>query len=287
MITLLSGENDYELTKKIAQLKASFDGNAERFEGADLTKEQLADIFAGQTLFAMKRMIIIDNPASSPDLWQNLEMWVKRLNQDTTVHLIEPKVDKRTSAYKWLKKNVTMQEFPPIDTRDTSGLVKWLQVHADEKGLALTSQQARRLVDRAGSNQWELAHAVDKLVLAGEVTDQWIEDVIQTSPTENVFALFETVLNGQIERLQGMLQSLRQTEDPYRIMGLVNSQAMQLAVLTYGDGNVSKVATDTGASSSYAVWYLPWRCHRRARLVAVRNSQDLACCWRAQSSEAW
>lgn len=251
MITLLCGENDYELTKKVAQLKASFDGTSERYDADDLTKEQLADIFAGQTLFAMKRLVIIDMPSANADLWQSMQTWAERLSADTEIILVEPKPDKRMSTYKWLKKNADVQEFMALDERDQRGILKWLETYAAEHNVALTGQQLRRLVDRAGPDQWELSHAIDKLAMAGDITDQWIDDVVQASPAENVFAVFETVLNGDIARLQAMLRTLRQTEDPYRILGLINSQALQLTALVYGDGNVSKVASDTGASSSY------------------------------------
>ena len=35
------------------------------------------------------------------------------------------------------------------------------------------------------------------------------------------------------------------------------------------------------SSSSRACCTLPWSRQRRARLIAARSSQDLACCWRA------
>ncbi len=252
MITLLCGENDYELTKKVAQLKARFEGNAERYEAADLSNEQLADIFAGQSLFALKRLVILDAPSANSQLWSNLSSWTDRLSDDTQLVLVEPKPDKRTSTYKWLKKNVEVKEFPSIDIRDSRGLVAWIETYASEHGVQLTAQQARRLGDRAGPNQWELAHAIDKLALANDVTDQWIDDVTQDSPNANVFELFETVLSGDVPRLQALLATLRLNEEPYRLFGLINSQALQLAVLTYGDGNVSNVASDMGATSSYA-----------------------------------
>jgi DNA polymerase-3 subunit delta len=251
VIQLLTGENDYELTKKVAQLKADFDGVAERVDAADLTSEQLADVFAGQTLFALSRMVIIDQPSLNTELWQNMPAWAERLSSDTQILLVEPKLDKRTSAYKWLKKNVEVIEFPAFDARDSRTLTDWAESYAKQSAVALTAQQARRLVERTGANQWELAHAIDKLALAGEVTDQWIDDVTQGNPSENVFALFETVLGGNHDRLHESLQTLRLTEEPYRLLGLINSQALQLAALVYGDGNVNKVASDTGASSSY------------------------------------
>lgn len=251
MIRLLTGDNDYELTKKVAQLKAEFDGTSERVDAADLSKEQLADLFAGQTLFAVKRLVIVDNPSANGELWQNIAAWAERLSDDTDLVLVEPKPDKRTGPYKWLKQHAAVQEFAGFNHRDMRGLTQWIETYAAQKKLSLTGQQARRLVDRAGANQWELAHAIDKLALAGDATDQWIDDVTQGSPSENVFALFETVLNGDATRLHAMLASLRLTEEPYRLLGLITSQAVQLAVLTYGDGNVSKVASDMGASSSY------------------------------------
>lgn len=251
MITVFSGENDYELTKKVAQLKADFDGTAERYDANELSKEQLADIFAGQTLFSTARLVILDASSTNPDLWANIADWVGRLSDDTQMVLVEPKLDKRTSTYKWLKKNAQILEFSTFDPRDMRGLTQWIDTYAKQKHVPLTGPQSRRLAERAGANQWELAHAIDKLALAGGVTDQWIDDVTQASPTENVFALFETVLNGDVERLQAMLQTLKLSEDPYRMFGLINSQGLQLAVLTYGDGDVAKVTADTGASSSY------------------------------------
>lgn len=252
MITLLTGDNDYELTKKVAQLTADFDGQAERFDAAELTLESLSDIFAGQTLFSLKRLIFIDNPTSYADFWHNLPTWAARLSEDTQLVLVEPKPDKRTSTYKWLKKNADVQEYVVLDARDQRGLIQWVETLAKQKNVPMTNSQARRLAERAGANQWELAHAIDKLALAGEVTDEWIDDVTEGSPSANVFALFETVLNGNSIRLHELLGDLRLTEEPYRLLGLINSQAVQLAALVYGEGNSSKVASDIGSGSSYA-----------------------------------
>jgi len=251
VIKLLTGENDFELTKKVAQLKADFDGRAERYDAADLSAEQLADIFAGQTLFAMKRLIVIDLPSANSDLWQNLPTWNDRLSDDTELVLVEPKPDKRTSTYKWLQKNADVVVYDLIDPRDTNKMVKWVEAYAKQHGVALTTHQARRLATRAAGRQWELSHAVDKLALLPAVTDEWIDDVVDEHPSESVFALFETALSGDGERLATVLERLRQTEEPYRLFGLMVSQGLQLATLVYGDGNAQKVASDTGAKSSY------------------------------------
>lgn len=273
VITLLCGENDYELTKKVAQLKAEFDGAAERFDAVDLSREQLADIFAGQTLFATNRMIILDTPSGNNELWQDLPAWAERLGDHTRIILVEPKPDKRTSAYKWLKKNAQVQEFSRIDEH---AVAAWVASYANAQGVELTSAQTRRLIDRAGTDQWELAHAVDKLSLAGEVSDQWIDDVAQLSPSENVFALFEIVLNGDRSRLADAIDTLKATEEPYRVLALINTQALQLAAVVYGDGNASKVAADVGAKSAYPYQKLAPFASRLTKGQAKRMLEILA-----------
>lgn len=251
MIRLLCGENDFELTRRISQLKRESTESVEQYGAGDLTAERLADIFAGQTLFSTKRMVFIVSPSECSELWQNLETWLGRVSTDVELVLVEPKPDKRTAAYKWLKKNVTVEEFTLMTDRDMSKVLAWLEAYAAARNVSLTSAQAKRLVQRGGINQWALAQAVDKLSLAGEVTDQWIDTVIDQSPTESVFALFETALSGDTKRLKEVIEDLKTTEDPYRVLGLVNSQVIQLAVLVYGDGDVGKVAADTAAKSSY------------------------------------
>lgn len=284
MITLLCGENDYELTKKIAQLKADFEGRAERYDAPDLSSDQLADIFAGQTLFATDRLVILDSPSGNAQLWSGIEEWARRHDDQTHVVLVEPKPDKRTGTYKWLKKNADVREYTAPDERT---ITSWLGSYAQSSGVRLTSAQVRRLVDRAGPDQWELAHAVDKLALAGEVNDQWIDDVTQLSPNENVFALFETVLNGDQARLASTIEALKATEEPYRVLALINAQAMQLAVLVYGDGNASKVASDVGAKSAYPYQKLAPYASRMSKGQAKRMLEALAASdTRLKSSDA-
>lgn len=287
MITLLCGDNDFELTKKVAQLRAGFDGEAERYDGADLTAERLADIFAGQTLFSLQRLVIIDTPSNSSELWQNMPTWAERLSADTELVLVEPKPDKRTSVYKWLQKNADVQQFDLLDDRNITAIASWTTQYAGANGVTLSSSQARRLAERGGADQWSIAHAIDKLKLAGEVTDQWIDDVLEASVSQNVFALFETALNGQTMEVQSMLNSLRQTEDAYRVFGLISAQAIQLASLIHGDGNANKVAADSGAKSAYPFQKLaPYatRLNKRqaARLIELLASADT----RLKSSDA-
>src|SRR5262244_1138240 len=65
--------------------------------------------------------------------------------------------------------------------------------------------------------------------------------------------------------------------------GHANSSNNALASLRSAVSNPSVNHPYTGASRSWASWRLPCCCQRRARLVAVFNSKDLACWVRAIS----
>src|SRR5262249_44875748 len=57
----------------------------------------------------------------------------------------------------------------------------------------------------------------------------------------------------------------------------VNSSSRALASLRSAVSKPSVNQLYTGASRSWASWRLPCCCQRRAMLVAIRNSKDLAC----------
>ncbi len=246
MIELLSGENTFELTRAVRARKEAFDGDSEQYEATDLTNERMADLMAGQTLFASKRLIIIDTPSANTSLWQKLPTWLERVGDETHVVLVETKPDKRTATYKWLKSNVKTEEFVAWTSRDAEKAEEWLRHEATRRGMKLTHNIARLLVRRVGLDQWQLHHALEKLRLLDDVNEQSVTAIIEARPDENVFELLTTALQGDQARLQQMLSALSQTEDAYRVFGLLSSQVIQLTALTLGKGK--DVAGDLGSS---------------------------------------
>ncbi|MNS76073.1 DNA polymerase III subunit delta [compost metagenome] len=85
-----------------------------------------------------------------------------------------------------------------------------------------------------------------------EVTPEVIQDVIELSPTENVFNLFETALRGDSKGVMHMIATLELSEDPYRVFGLLSGQTVQLLALALGDKPSAEIAKDIGAHP-YAV----------------------------------
>lgn len=245
MITLLMGENSYEIYQRLRQLEAEFQDTVERIDGAELELHNLSDLISGTSLFHQKRMIVIRDLSSNKTIWEKLPDWLDRTSDDIHLVIVEPKPDKRTKTYKALQKSSSVLEYKPWSGRDDAQAVKWIMSEAEARTLALTPALARLLVARVGVDQWQLTQALDKLLAAGEVTEDVITNVIDARPSESVFDLLETALKGDTGRLRELLAVLSATEDPYMLFGLLSGQAFQLMALALARDE-QDVANDFG-----------------------------------------
>lgn len=239
MITILTGENSFEVREALQTLIAGFSGTPERIDGAALTLASLPDLFMGVSLFATERLIIIDQLSASTAVWEKLPEWLPRITDEIHVVLLEPKLDKRTITYKALKEVATIQEFPAWTDRDFARAEAWTAHRAQSQNLNLDKALIKQLVERVGLDQWQLANAIDQLSLLDTVTKDVINDVIPANPTENVFQLFESALQGNAKQVAQMVDTLELQEDPYMLFALLSSQVMTLAAVTFASDDAA------------------------------------------------
>jgi len=247
MITLITGENTYENERTLRTLVANSNATAERIDGETLAGAQLPDLFMGATLFASERLIVIKNLSNNKMVWNELETWLERANNETHLVFVETKPDKRTKTYKLLQKYAEVHESKLWTERDSSKVEQWVFGESKARGKELDKKSAHALVARVGVDQWLLSQALEKLVVLETVTPEVVAETIEANPSENVFDLFETALKGDVERLKTIIDTLKTSEDPYRLFGLLTSQVMQFAALAFADKPSAEVAKDIGA----------------------------------------
>ncbi len=247
MITLLTGENSFEIARALDATIADFAGVAEKFDGGDLELAQLPDLLLGGTLFATERLGIIKDLSSNKQLWDVLPDWLERADADVHLVLVEPKPDKRTKTFKELKKYATVREFTPWSDRDVMTAEKWVGDEAKQQGLVLDKKLAQQLVARVGLDQWQLYHAIEKLTVLNTVNAEVVEELIEANPTENVFNLLDAALRGDGKKVSAMIRTLQLSQDPYMTFGLLAGQVFQLAALAVADKPSGEVAKDIGA----------------------------------------
>ncbi len=246
MITVLTGENSFQIVRSLQRVIDEFDGNAEKIDGAEIEVRQLPDLLMGATLFADKRLVVIKSLSENKTAWTQLGEWLPRVSDDVHLVLVDEKLDKRTKTYKDLQKSADITEFPLWGERDSHQAETWAIAEATNLGFALDKKSAHTLVVRIGVDQWQLYHALQKLAVVDQVTSEVIEELIDANPTENVFNLFEAALKGDAARVAQMIATLQLTEDPYRLFGLLSGQALHLFALTVTDKPSSEVAKDLG-----------------------------------------
>jgi len=247
MITLILGENSFEIDRELARMVAGFDGRAEKIDGSELELRQIPDLLMGASLFAEKRLVIIKNLSDNKAVWANFSDWLPRVSDDIQLVLVEPKPDKRTKTFKDLQKAADVKEFKPWGERDQRIAEDWAVKEAKVMGMTLSGPLARKLVERTGVDQWRVFHALEKLAVLEEITLETIDDIVDPNPTESIFQLFETALRGDVAKLHATLQVLELTEEAYQLFGLLSGQAFQLMVLSASDKPSSDVARDIGA----------------------------------------
>lgn len=245
MITVLTGENSYTSAQTLRGIVESFDGETERYDGAELDVRQLPDLFAGATLFAPERLIVIRGLSANKSLWTEVEPWVGQVGPDTHVVLLEPSPDKRTKTYKALQKHASLTDHKQLAEPD---LKSWLEVIARRHEVELTRDAATHLIARVGHDQWRLAAELEKLVLAQKpITPKLIEDITEPYPESTAFQLLDAVFAGQTERAVELLDQISQREDPHQFLGLLSSQLMAaFAIVTAGSRRPDDIARELG-----------------------------------------
>ncbi|AHB42265.1 DNA polymerase III subunit delta [Candidatus Saccharibacteria bacterium RAAC3_TM7_1] len=251
MIYFLIGENWYARDKAVKAIVERADGLPEYIDAEKVTAGSLRELLSAQTLFSQTRTVVLRQPSENKDLWDSLEDIASGVADDVTLIIIEDKPDKRTKTYKALQKQATTKDFPNWTERDTGFATEWLLKEAKARAVPLKTRDAQLIIQRVGVDQGGLAAALEKISLMPAITPEAIEASIDTTPTENVFVLLETALSGKRETLATMIATLRQTEDAYRVFGLLSSQLQQLALLVYAKKPAAEVARDIGAKSPY------------------------------------
>lgn len=248
MIYFLTGENWYARDKAVGAIVERSSEAPEYIDTEKATADSLRELLGAQTLFSQARTVILRQPSENKVLWGSLDEITAGVADDITLIITEDKPDKRTKTYKALQKQATTKDFPNWTERDTGFATEWLLQEAKEQGVPLKTRDAQMVIRRVGVDQGRLAAALEKISLMPEITPESIRASIDAHAIDNVFILLETALRGEVSEVQAMLKHLRQTEDAYRVFGLLGSQLTQLAALTYGKESPNEVARAIGAA---------------------------------------
>jgi DNA polymerase-3 subunit delta len=249
MITTLTGANNYALLAKLRQLVASFvaengDLALERIDGQETELAKISEALHGLPFLSNKKLVVLRQPGANKQFAETAEQILDNLPETTDVILVEPKLDKRLTYYKFLKKNTDFVEFTELDQ---NGLVQYLAGAARENGGIINAADARYLVERVGTNQQMLSSELDKLLLYdNKITRQTIDLLTDSTPQSTIFELLEAAFAGQTKKTLNLYAQQRAMKvEPQQIIAMLAWQLHILAVIkTAGDRSADQIASD-------------------------------------------
>ena len=256
MIYLIHGENAYVQEQELQKITQATGLAPERIDVDALTLNALADIVRGGSLFTEKRLVVIRELSGDAALFSKLAEWAGEVPNETTIVLLERKLDKRTKTYKAIIKAAKVIGADPLSERDLHMAEEWLNKLATQYGVSISLTQAKQMVERsliAGEkvssrivDQMQLAHALKALAGAKEVTDEMIATVLPQAIGDTVFDMLDIAARRESARLDTLLSDMARTEDGHRVLAMLSGQWAQLAAVATLGGASQSIATELG-----------------------------------------
>ena len=250
MITTLTGENSFAwqrvLRGQVDKFVAEFGDLAlQRIDGEEAEFSVVQEALTSLPFLSNKKLVVLRSPSKNKEFAESVEQILANVGETTDVIIIESKLDKRLSYYKYLKSKTDFKEFNELDI---NGLSTWLTTRAKELGGSISSSDARYIGERVGLNQQLLGNELEKLILHNPaVTRQTIDLMTDETPQSTIFHLLESAFSGNSRKAMKLYQEQRALRvEPQQIVAMIAWQLHVLAILkSAGDRSIDEIAKDS------------------------------------------
>ena len=165
-------------------------------------------------LFAEKRILDLKVISASPGKsgGKALQKYAQRPADDIVLLISSGKLSASAQNSAWFKAvdkiGVNIQVWPLTGTR----LLQWVDARSKAKGLSISRDGLNFLTDRVEGNMLAAAQEIDKLFMvngAGQIDEDQIYSSVADSARFDVFALVDSALRGDGERVYKILSSIQ------------------------------------------------------------------------------
>ncbi|HSX32694.1 MAG TPA: DNA polymerase III subunit delta [Candidatus Saccharimonadales bacterium] len=257
MVVTLTGANTFALQAELSKLTADFiaahtDMAVERYDGDEDDAPRMRESMASLPFLTDRKLVVLRSPGKQKAFADALEAALADAADSSDIVIVEPKLDKRLTYYKTLKKKTDFKEFPELDA---NGLARWASAYAAEQGGSLPAADARLLIERIGANQQLLQQDLNKLLAYDPaITRTTIELLTDPLPQSTVFELLDAAFSGNTKRALELYQEQRALKvEPQAIIAMLAWQLHILALIkTAGSRSADDIAKQ-GKVNPYVV----------------------------------
>lgn len=234
MVIVLTGANSFmlraELTKIVQEFISEYgDVALEQLDGEEVTYERVSEAVQSLPFLASKKLVVLHTPSAQKQFIEHADAVLTDAPEITDIVIVEPKLDKRTAYYKWLKKHTDFHEYNELDAH---GLSQWAMKFMKDQGGTISLSDALYLVDRVGVNQQLLSNELRKLSLGGtKITRDSIDQMTEPTPQSKIFDLLDAAFSGQTKKALGLYTEQRSMKvEPQEILAMIGWQLRQVAL---------------------------------------------------------
>lgn len=202
----------------------------ERYDGDESDPARMRESVGSLPFLTQRKLVILHQPGKQKTFAENIDAILKEVAETSDVIIIEPKLDKRLSYYKQLKKTTDFREFGDLDA---NGLARWAIEYVKEQGGTLSASDARLLIDHVGPYQQLLSSELAKLITYdAKITKESIELLTEKAPQSTVFELLDAVFSGNAKHAIELYHEQRALKvEPQAIVAMLAWQLHTLALV--------------------------------------------------------
>lgn len=231
MILFLYGEDSYRSRQKLNELKNKFNNEVDKLgnslqvlEGEKITVDKINEAISAGSLFASKRMVVIENIFSnkSKTILDDLSNYVKKHRDNENIIIFWDETDGkgigRTKLFRTLKGLKFVQDFKYLSNTEC---INWVKDEAEKRGAKISQTVAYNLTSLFNNDLWRLSNELDKLICYCKskaqdlgITDTTIEitkgdlDILVTGSVEgNIFALTDAISTKNKNQAMNLLEN--------------------------------------------------------------------------------
>lgn len=253
MIVCLTGPNSFALNREAKQIIDEFvaehgDLALERIDGQEAEIDRINESMTSLPFLSSKKLVVLRSPSTNKQFLERVEQIIADVGDSTDVIIVEPKLDKRLSYYKFLKSQTDFREFNELDI---NGLASWCVATAKSNGGNISPADARYLVDRVGLNQLLIGNELEKLLLhSSTITRADIDNLTEATPQSTIFELLEAAFAGNAKKALHIYEEQRALKvEPAQIIAMLSWQINILAVVkTAGERSSDQIAREAKIS---------------------------------------
>lgn len=246
-IYLFYGEETYDLNQRVEKIKKEF----ERLElGVNLfyiTKEninELESISQGFTFFGSSKLIVIKNTNLKFDV-----EYIKDLDEETKVVIIEDSVDKRLTSYKQLSKIAECVEFKHMNDKQ---IVTYIMQTLKKYNKNIDMKTAEYMQSICGEEKANIINELKKLVIylddKDTVTVQDVDKVCSKTLNAKIFEVLQKIIDKKHKvAIDALDELLNQKEPIVKIYIMLYRQVKQMYMIkVMKERKESDIATKLG-----------------------------------------